>query len=368
MKRIYYYLDTHPVVIYYFGKNNYYFKLKHLARCLYLCMNKVCLKINKRYIITFKSLQQKYPLTKYTLHPKTLMINLLHLNILMSTFCTTLQSYVLNNFLTECFSQEGIFINSKFEIVTIPQHIDYNVECLEYVQGTILYKVQFIAFKNKMYFKAIDVVRYLQCSSFYSVNKFVDDENMVFWSDLKRYMFRNYVCNNFLNTHKENTIFLKQKGLFQLVMAVAGNDNIYREFVISVNNNNVTENYNKQPTLYKKKILKAEHCTVGKLQGLEFIVTSEQCVYYKLNQIVKLYNLKMRNYNEYQEYIIEWKRLKQTLGRNNINWKPNLIMIDGQGVYKMLQDVNLISAAEDFAYVKMYEAKTMWCKDFGDKK
>nr|AGS18842.1 hypothetical protein [Pieris rapae granulovirus] len=375
MKRCYYFQDVHPVNIFYFNNNNYYFKLNQLADCFHLCFNTIRFTTNPRFLVNFDYLKTKHPNTTYTLHPATLLLHIQGLDHFMTKFCAKSYCDLFLHFLNECFLHNNKCVNELFQICNITNSdIDDNnnvnnlidkYESVKCVYGVLASNIEFILIQNKKYFKGVDVARYINCTPSYCINKYVDDNNMVLWYDLKQYIQNNFIWLNYENRWKNNTIFLKEKGIKQLLMATIGDDEILRDMLINVDNYDAAEiqQYKKQKPVYTKKLLKAYECTVGKMNGVvDFIVTPDQNVYYKLHQIAKYYMLKINNYDYYKKYLLEWFTLKLSLKKCNINWKPNLILIEGQGIYKMLTDVGLNVEAQDFIYSKMYEAKCLWTR------
>ncbi|ABC61212.1 unknown [Choristoneura occidentalis granulovirus] len=370
MKRCYYFQDTHPVNILCFGRNNYYFKIKQLAACFHVCVDRKFLP--NRYVVHFGDLKKKYPNSGYTLHPSTLMLHVNGLNEFAIKFCTNGQKLLLKNFIKRCFEGDNKLINDEYQFISknntdsLVEDI-VEMECINCVYGVLSpQNIEFFSYLHKTYFKGVDVAQYLQCSPSYCINKYVDNENMVLWKDLKQYLLNKFVWSNFENRWKENTIFLKTEGVRQLFMAVVGNDDDYRNLLVEVDNYDKKQDqlYIKRKSFYKKKKLLADGCVVGKLvtSDVDFIMTTNKKIFFKLGQISRYFNLKINNYEQYIEHLIKWKWIKQSLKRTNIKWKPNMMMVDADGVFKMLKDVNLSAEADDFMYSTIYELKKFECK------
>ncbi|AKS25426.1 Clas83 [Clostera anastomosis granulovirus B] len=377
MKRCYYFQDVHPLIIYHFGDDNYYVTLRQLAMCLRVSVNKVFTCINRKHTVNFAQLQLQNPTTPYTLYPSTLMIHVARLSAFMSKFCDSGQTKLFYEFLKKCFLDDNKHLNKHYmfdkqqcsdEKVSATNVVD-TVLC---VYGLVLEQnIHIFSYNNKTYYHATDVARYIKCTPSYCINKYVDDENMVLWCTLKRYMLNNFVCVNFKNCYKNNTIFLKKPGVTQLTMAVCGNNNLLCELEQSkmVEETRlcwVGEGRRRRRLKPHKTLTTAsECCVVGRLTnktnfGFDYLVTAvTKNVFFKLRQITQAYGLRINTPDQYHHYLIRWQTLKQKLnnGPCNINWKPNLIMVESVGVYKMLCDANLIAKANQFMYSTVNEIK-----------
>ncbi|QOD40052.1 Maph89 [Matsumuraeses phaseoli granulovirus] len=368
MKRgLYYFLDVYPIVLLDFGNDNYYFKLKQLVACFRSTFNKTLRCLHPRYVIKFKILKEAYPgYNEHTLHPNTLLVHINGFKNLTQTLCKKPMRQMFYEFVCQCLKKDNKIVDKNYQVhnvedgnINMPEEQLY--ECVNCDYGTVN-NIEFIGFENKFYFKAVDVARYIQCSSSYTINKYVDDKNMVLWRDLKNYFNNMCVWSNYTNRWKNHTIFLKELGLQQLIMAVKKDDKLYRDIIIDVNtfDDKKFEPYIKQLSKYKKKHLKANGCVLGKMldDTVEFIMLPNKIIYFKLRQIVKHYSLRIANYNYYCNHLKDWSQLKRNLTKCNINWKKNLVMVDAEGVYKMLKDVGLQTEAEEFFFNKIYNATT----------
>nr|ARX72080.1 hypothetical protein EREL_091 [Erinnyis ello granulovirus] len=360
MKRCYYFQDTHPLKIFHFGGDNYYVSLRQLATCLRVNVNRVFQSVERKHITDFATLRRQYPSTRYTLHPLTLLIPVSSLRVFTSTFCDKGQTRLLHRFLQRCFLDDNKHLNKYFLFDQYESQIETtttttNVEC---VYGMFSpQKIKFFRYDNKTYYHATDVAAYIECTPSYCVNKFVDDENMVLWHTLKRYILNNFVCVNFKNYYKDNTIFLKPPGVTQLTMAVCGNNNLLQELedkssVVDAETSNRWRRYKRKKTLWTRG------CSVGAIDGIDYIITANKNVYFKLRQITQEYGLRINSLEPYHKYLIRWDALKQTMdGACNVGWRGDLIMVESEGVYNMLCDVNLIQKANELIYTTVAELK-----------
>ncbi|UXX41892.1 hypothetical protein [Psilogramma increta granulovirus] len=360
MKGCYYFQDTHPLTIYHFGNSNYYFVLRQLAGCFCVNINRVFACINRKHIVNFAQLQLYYPTTSYSLYPSTLMLHMSFLNEFTSKFCTPNQTQLFYEFLKICFLDSNKYLNKHFTFNDKNnEKYDDDLQHIKKENILCLYKIlspqniRIFLYNNKTYYHATDIARYIKCTPSYCINKFVDDENMVVWYTLKQFLLNNYVCVNLKNYYKNNTIFLKKLGVTQLTMAVCGNNNLLCELEQST----MIEFYKQQQQQQKHhKTIKviSRCCVVNRLtNGLDYLVTIiSKNVYFKLRQIIKMYNLRINKLERYHQYLITWQTLKQKLDKkcNINNWKTNLIMVESTGVYEILCDVGLMTEADHFMY------------------
>nr|UYX49719.1 unknown [Darna trima granulovirus] len=372
----FYFLDTYPVTLYNFGGNEYYFKVKQLTTCLNLCANRICRDVRRHYVTTFADLKNMYPKYKHTANPNTLMLHIKGLNGFMREFCSKVQHCLMLDFVRNCLQTNYKWVNNNYHVTSIDNNASDEMEnseeydCVQCVYGTTPdpHRVEFIILNEKIYFKASDVARnVLKCSPSYCINKFVDDVYMVTWGGLKKYILNRFVWSNYSNRWKENTLFLKDKGVQQLVMAMnGGNDEAYRKLLSCIHYEDCDDIGNRTKiysSCYRKKHLKAQNCVVGFTEnGLHYIVTPDLTVYFKLRQIMKIYNFKLKNYDYYDDFIVRWKHLKKHLHDCNVMWKDNLIMVNEKGVIKMLSDLNL--KADEFIICKVNELKKIWNDNF----
>lgn len=369
-----YFLDAHPVTIMHLGGDNYYFRLKQLVSCLHLNFEKVRASINRRFIIEFARLRERYPsYDEHTAHPSTLMLHIDGLNALLSKFCPDARGALFRKFLQKCLAENGKTVDSRLRVSRKSDLEESEVEDDEEFQpiasiyGVLPSNVEYVSMNDETFFKGVDVARAMGCSPSYTINKYVDDENMILWVDLKRRVWKKYLWTNFVNRWKNNTIFLNREGVRQLSMASTGNQDAYRDLIAAKDTNDESIRYVRPRSKYVRKHPKADGCTVGKDGDLEFIVTPDGKVHYKLNQIVKKYGLRVCDYEHYGAYLKQWDEFSDALENCNIAWKKNLVLISGQGVYKMLEEVGLVAQAEDFVYKKIHNARGMWSKEHKSK-
>nr|AIU36882.1 ORF99 [Cydia pomonella granulovirus] len=371
MKKYYYFQDRFPVTILYAGLNDYYFKLKELTSCFYLCYNRIRVSTTDKFISPFKRLRS----TDYRLHPNTLMLHINGLNGFLERFCSRCQRHSFLAFLRECFRDDNRYLDRRFRfVVAVDYDYDediYQHESVDSVCGVLPSNIEFFSVNERTYFKGLDVARHLKCSPSYTINKYVADTDMVLWGDLRRYVHDKYVWTNCKNHWKDNTIFLKETGAKQLCIATQGDDKLYQEMMDGVYNYDSGDEqvvYAKTPSRYKQKRLTAKGCAVGRLKntGIEYITTPNH-VYFKLRQVVKQFSLRINDYVHYKQYLVEWDVLRRTLEGCNIGWKKSLMLVSGEGVHAMLSDVGLKVEADDFAYNKVYEAREVWDKERREK-
>ncbi|AAQ21685.1 unknown [Cryptophlebia leucotreta granulovirus] len=361
--------DSFPVTILYFGFDNYYFKLRELTNCFLLSYNKVRLLNTDKFVVSFEELLERKPnYTEFKLHPNTLLIHINGLYGFFYRFCSKYQRITFLSFLQECFLENNKHLDRKFRFVKENEEAEEEIEDVDTVStlcGVLPNNIEYFSINEKTYYKAVDVARYLNCSASYNINKYVDDEYMVLWGDLKLYINNNYIWKNCENRWKDNTIFLKDAGLKQLCIATQGNTKLYFDITKSVYNHDPHLEYIKTPSRYRKKVLKAKGCVVGKISNtnIEYLVTTNR-VYFKLHQIVKQYSLRINDYTNYNTYLTQWRSLSRNLIDCNIKWKSNLVMVTGEGVYEMLKDVGLKVEAEDFIYNKVHETRLIWENKF----
>ncbi|UYE99021.1 MAG: Clas83 [Betabaculovirus sp.] len=376
MKRCYYFQDVHPLNIYYFGNDNYYVTLRQLAMCLRVSVNRAFVCIDRKHIVNFAQLRLQYPTTPYTLYPSTLMLHVSNLSAFISKFCDSGQTKLFYEFLKKCFLDDNKHLNKHYMFdkqqdkehhTTTKDKID-SVLCVYGVLSP--QNIHIFSYNNKTYYHATDIATYIKCTPSYCINRFVDDENMVFWYTLKQYMLNNFVCVNFKNCYKNNTIFLKKLGVTQLTMAVCGNNNLLSELEQSkmieetrlcwIRGGKQRRRLKPHKTLTTSSKCCVVGCLINKTNfGFDYLVTAiTKNVFFKLRQITQAYGLRINKPEQYSQYIFEWQTLKQKLnGQCGINWKPNLLMVESVGVYKMLCDANLIAKANQFMYSTVNEIK-----------
>lgn len=366
MKRCYYFQDVHPLNIYYFGNDNYYVTLRQLAMCLRVSVNRAFVCIDRKHIVNFAQLRLQYPTTPYTLYPSTLMLHVSNLSAFTSKFCESGQTQLFYDFLKKCFLDDNKHLTKYYTFdeehenehhTTTKDKID-SVLCVYGVLSP--QNIRIFSYNNKTYYHATDIATYIKCTPSYCINRFVDDENMVFWYTLKQYMFNRYVCVNFKNHFKNNTIFLKKLGVTQLTMAVCGNNDLLSALI---EQSTMTElSWRRRQRRHHHTPIKVSGCCVVSRCGeLDYLVTvNTKKVFFKLRQITQAYGLRINKPEQYSQYIFEWQTLKQKLnGQCGINWKPNLLMVESVGVYKMLCDAGLMNEADHFIYTTVNNVKSI---------
>ncbi|AGQ20344.1 hypothetical protein CaLGV086 [Clostera anastomosis granulovirus A] len=343
-----YFCDVHPIVVLNVGTNHTYLKLKQLAACLNTNVYRLKQKVGVKHVVTLADLRMTHPRVKSTMHPTTLLVELNRLRALASfrsagPRCKLLYRFVRSLALEDHESSED------------DEPLQYDsVRC---VYGVLSNGVEFVEFNNKRYFKGVGVAAFLNCSPSYCINKYVDDVNVVLWGELKRHTNTKYLWLNYINPWKDNTICLKEEGFRQLAMATVGNDDVFRDTMVDVDNYDfltpITKTKKRRP-----KPVQVEGCVVGHTDDIEYIVTPECGVYYRLAQVVSKFSLKINEPQKYVEHVIKWVELKKRMGKCEVGWRHNTKFIDGAGVYSMLVDVGLTAEAANFVHYNMFEAKT----------
>ncbi|APO13969.1 ORF85 [Plodia interpunctella granulovirus] len=331
--------DKHPLLILTF--DNLYVKFRHLVKCFGLCFNTVRATVPPRFFTTFERLKAKYPnYEEHSLHPTTLLLHLNGVYLVLDTFCGPPQRTAFYKCLNDHLDDD---------VFEVPDREFDHAEC---TYGVLDENVEFLALSTKkIYFKAVDVARALRCTPSYCINKYVDDNNMVLWKDLKRYLIGKFVCVGFQDKWKHNTIFLKKDGLKQLTLSVTGNMDAYDRFISNVElyDPHNAPSYVPHQNTYTKKQLCADGCVVGRTKsGLDYIIIDTR-MYCKLYQILRLYSIRINN-SQLESYLVEWRTLRESLPHNNIHWKPNAIMISDAGVFRLLHEANRAEEAEQFYY------------------
>nr|ANY57601.1 PlxyGVORF82 protein [Plutella xylostella granulovirus] len=329
--------ESHPLHVIHCG--TFYVKLNQLIKAYNLPKKNVP-------TIAFNIIKEKYPNLPYTFHANTLFITFDRIQCLD---LNRVQIYdlvhCLNEFLEKYFNKS---IDQNFNVVdeAVPLFEPTVRQC---VFGVLNRDIEFVQIdNNSYYFKAIDVARAASISCSHNVNKYVDDNNMVLWQDLKRYLNQNSVFNKW----KNNTVFLKRAGLKQLLYA-RGKSELYASINLDLENQNLQTAYRKHKYRYFKKTLKAVGCSVGILFDKLHYIVIDGVVWFKLNQICKYFDIP-KQYPDYN--IITWYTLSKRL-KSNITWKLNTIMISDMGVYKLLIIKNEI-IAEEFYHKRLHELRS----------
>ncbi|AKN80810.1 hypothetical protein [Diatraea saccharalis granulovirus] len=331
--RRYYFMDIHPITIINLGNDDYCFKLKNLAECFNVRTARVQKELRKNFIIKFCDLS---PILrrKYTMYPTTLLLRMSGLDSFLSRFCSEPLKVSFLKFINEC-------LNFENEDNTV----EYDQK--EATYGVLPTNVEYIMIDDNVYYKSSDIVRLIRCSRSYTLNKYVENENMFTWRDLKRYLCNKFVWSNFDNRWKDNTIFLTDDGVRELTMAMGAGD-LYDQMIKDIDNHeNVFRKYI-PPVTRKQQERDDTIC------GLHFVVTPDLKVFFKLNQITKRYSLRVRDMEFYRDFLVSWNDIKS----HDRNWRGELILVSDQGVYKMLTDAKLNSDAKEFMYSIVYEART----------
>ncbi|AAP85720.1 ORF_83 [Adoxophyes orana granulovirus] len=353
MKLTWYYQNVWPITMVVTNKKNCYIKFKQLVACMRLNY-KVAKNRLERHLIAFKDLK----LDDVAVYPTTYFLNAKHLLLFFKLLhVTKLQKHLFLMQLNDHLPLLDFFIIDVID----KEEIDNNV-----VFGVTDNNVQFVILQDVKYFKASDVARLINCAPSYNISKNVNCDNIISWKRLKRLLLENSSCAIVKFAH--NTIFLNEQGTRELIMAVTLNDDLYKNLCINSDNYDTTQMncYNK-PVLNRYRRLKklsAESCVLGKYNNcVDFILFPTKELYFKLTQLSKMYRFKIHNYDPYLSYIAEWSRLEKNVGKHNIHWKPNTVMIEKEGAFQILKDVNLSDEANNL-YFNFYH-KTL--NNFKDK-
>lgn len=358
-----YFYKNHPVFLFKIIDNVYYFKFRHLMKAFNIpkfsrrtipdeCLSNVyTLKLMYRDVEKLKSL---------TLHPTTLLINLRGLYHLSLCCCTDWEREEMYKFICECLSP--ICIDSSYELIEGKN--SYNVKNsrrrsgeemeLDYGEKKLLYgvlkqNIEFIkTIQEKYYFKGLDVAKYINCTPSYVINKYVSNQDMVLWKDLKNYFKNNFKCV-VENKWKEQTIFIKYEGLKHLLFRLNKRE-LFNDIISDLYNKNYDYVYFKcKRNNNKKRKLMMEKGIVFKYKSIDCVGIFDGTVWCKLNQFKREFDIK---HIPHKHSIVTWSDIEYKLKFNNlksnIKWKRNTLMINFSDVSKILIKLGKQKDESDF--------------------
>jgi|WetSurMetagenome_2_1015567.scaffolds.fasta_scaffold99629_2 hypothetical protein len=373
---IVFYKDIYPVkMVHLRGTSHYFFKLRHLIEVFKQPFTKVRQTVPASFTLYFSELRELFPLCDESLYPTTLLVSLKGLHYFAQCLNERDQQS-LHRFVEDSLAlRSNKELSADYEIIprvederrsrSLSRSSSPSDPPEECVVGVLKQNIEFIKLKQskKCYFKAFDVAKAISCAPSYSVNKFVSDDNMVVWKDLRRYLEHKCRCA-IENRWKEQTVFLKHAGLKQLLL-MRKQKVLYAKINLGaaqLEEGQECPEYVKQPNRYRKKRLYAEGCVVGKLFGtIDYIMTPDGTVWSKFSAVQRHFGLKRVDSLDYAQHITTWLQLEKMLRSRklttNIKWKDRVVLMDGVGVYKMLKNFGLNSEAEELYFHNLHSIK-----------
>nr|QBH66967.1 hypothetical protein PhopGVgp092 [Phthorimaea operculella granulovirus] len=381
MKRYPYFEDCKKLTVCHFGRDDYYFKIKHLCMCLHLNPVKVIRRLNVNFYDKFGVLRQRYPgYKKEMLNPYTLMLHIDGLYEFLNTFCGRSAKKLMLKFVRNCLLRDKKFCDEKFRVFEVNDDVEDEMQktqeeidsaTLNIVYGVLPCKVEFVkAADNEIYFMATDIASLIKCNQFNCVRRYVEDEDVVEWNELKDYLLDKYVIPNFENRYTANTIFLRPQGVNDMILAMMGTNTIFQNLCDEMDRydeNTPSPKY--VPRMRGKKstykIPQADNSIITRIyKKLDVIMMPDKTVWLKLGQVIEHYRLSVKDVRVYDSYLMKWGELKNILQNSNICWKDIAIMIKAEGVHKMLTDVNANDRAEEFYHKSVFQIREEWKKKY----
>ncbi|ABQ52032.1 hypothetical protein SlGVgp089 [Spodoptera litura granulovirus] len=337
---IVYFESDVPTHILCYGHNHCYIKINNLLPILGLQRKQLVKAIPQKYLLNFATLQKLYNDKTNTYYPTTLFVKL-----------------------------EGLqFVNGKNKyykhVLEKLQELNLSIETplsdgCDYFFGVVQPNIEVFKFNSKFYYKACDVAKAANASLSYIVNKYVDDENVVVWEDLKNYA-EEKLQKRIPNKWKNNTLLLKQAGIKQFLLRRQKQE-LYNGIIAQTECEDSSCYIKHSSSRYKRKVLYATNCLVAKLHNsIDFIILPNNVAYFKLKKFLKYYKLKI-DMAKYENDVTNWKSVYNSLIQHgyecNIKWKPDTIMINDTGVYNIMMDNKLNKEAEDVYFKTLYKIK-----------
>ncbi|AAS82650.1 ORF88 [Agrotis segetum granulovirus] len=362
LKMILFYNNMYPIKVIQLPGQRLFFKLRHLIKAFGISKTLIVKRVPPHCLVKFNLL--KPFCTNETLYPSTLFISLRGLQYINND--------ILLKYLQKSYQTRGLYINKSYQVVEFDSDIEESDECeREYdlekcTVGVVEPNIEFIKMGKRCYLKACDVARAINCASTYNIDKFVSDENMVLWADLREFLTKK--CEGFAPAYsrwKQQTVFLKITGLKQLLLA-KNQKTLFAQINLALQNysSDRAPIYIKPTSRYYKKNLIAEQCVVGKMYNyIDFIMLPDTSVWCKLRMVRKYFSIKtLQDMSMFQEYTTTWSEIDALLRSKrlscNIKWKQNTCLINGEGLYKLLRNFELNSQAERFYFETLHELKT----------
>lgn len=355
--------DSRTVLVLHYGGDRFYFKLRHLLPPLDVTIASAKARTPPKHLVTFAELKTAFPFSLYSVHPATYFVSLQGLQYLTNG-CCDFKKYRLQRCVSKMLLPLNKCVSDKFEVHT--KNEDENItdeddneeeNKIRCFFGVLPGNIEFCKL-HKLYYKAYDVAMAAGCSPSHNINKYVSNANMVLWKDLREYAEK--LCQQSIpNKWKGNTVFLKQRGLKQLLMAKQ-KDQLYAIINLDAERydyDQLPPIYNKQKSRYKRKKGHITGCIVGKLNGVLDYVATATIVWFKLCQIRKYYKLRKFNLWDYQEYVTTWRVLERSFSECTVRWNASTIMINDLGVYKSLLNNDQQHIADPFYFIKLYNIK-----------